>query len=179
MKKLAILIALAAVLGGKRVVGSKREIGEVQGAHDAYAAADKFTPTSRKDLLKAHGLMTKGLVEKPGTFRKCGVVVATSSGNGRMGRLWQTLILGKWNPLFYAVPVENMVYNHQREYYRALHSSQVSGDATRFIDFMLGMILRTLKEKRSTIIEAIAKLKASGRLLRIGPDNGGHWQISA
>ncbi len=34
-------------------------------------------------------------------------------GNGRMGRLWQTVILGRWNPLFYALPIENMVLCHQ------------------------------------------------------------------
>ena len=70
-----------------------------------------------------------------------------SDGNGRMGRLWQTAILGKWNPLFYAAPVENMVFSHQQQYYKALHSAQVSGDAGVFIDFMLGVILRTIKAR--------------------------------
>ena len=68
-------------------------------------------------------------------------------GNGRMGRLWQTAILGRWNPLFYAAPVENMVFSHQQQYYRALHTAQVSGDAGVFIDFMLTVILRTIKAK--------------------------------
>ena len=68
-------------------------------------------------------------------------------GNGRMGRLWQTAILGKWNPLFYAAPVENMVYSHQRQYYRALHRSQATGDAAPFVEFMLDVILRTIKAK--------------------------------
>ena len=64
-----------------------------------------------------------------------------------MGRLWQTAILGKWNPLFYAAPVENMVYSHQRQYYRALHRSQVDGDAAPFVDFMLDVIFRTIKAR--------------------------------
>ena len=68
-------------------------------------------------------------------------------GNGRMGRLWQTVILGRWNPLFYALPIENMVLCHQRRYYQTLHSSQESGDARAFVDFMLDMILRTLKAR--------------------------------
>jgi len=68
-------------------------------------------------------------------------------GNGRMGRLWQTAILGKWNPLFYAAPVENMVLCHQKQYYRALHKFQVDGDAAPFVEFMLGVILRTVKAK--------------------------------
>ena len=68
-------------------------------------------------------------------------------GNGRMGRLWQTVILGRWNKLFYALPIENMVMCHQRRYYQTLHSAQQTGDARVFVDFMLDMILRTLKAK--------------------------------
>ncbi len=68
-------------------------------------------------------------------------------GNGRMGRLWQTVILGRWNRLFHALPIENMVLCHQRRYYQTLHAAQMSGDARVFVDFMLDMILRTLKTK--------------------------------
>ena len=70
-----------------------------------------------------------------------------SDGNGRMGRLWQTVILGRWNKLFYALPMENMVHCHQRRYYRTLHAAQQAGDARLFVDFMLDMILRTLKAR--------------------------------
>jgi Fic family protein len=70
-----------------------------------------------------------------------------SDGNGRMGRFWQTAILGKWNELFYALPIENMVRIHQRRYYKALNESQKREDARAFVDFMLDMILRTLKAK--------------------------------
>ena len=70
-----------------------------------------------------------------------------SDGNGRTGRLWQTVILGRWNRIFYALPIENMVLCHQRRYYQALHSAQMFGDARVFVDFMLDMILRTLKTK--------------------------------
>jgi Fic family protein len=70
-----------------------------------------------------------------------------SDGNGRMGRFWQTAILGKWNELFYALPIENMVRIHQRRYYKALNESQKREDACAFVDFMLDMILRTLRAK--------------------------------
>lgn len=70
-----------------------------------------------------------------------------SDGNGRMGRLWQTAILGRWNRLFYALPIENMVMCHQRRYYQTLNAAQATGDARGFVDFMLDMILRTLKAK--------------------------------
>ncbi|TAL31659.1 MAG: Fic family protein [Spirochaetes bacterium] len=65
-------------------------------------------------------------------------------GNGRMGRLWQTLILYKWNPLFAHVPVENIVHKHQADYYEALNSSTRNGESSAFIEFMLAMILDAL-----------------------------------
>jgi Fic family protein len=70
-----------------------------------------------------------------------------SDGNGRIGRFWQTVILGKWNRLFYALPIENMVLTHQRKYYKSLNESQKKSDAGAFVDFMLDMIFRTLKAK--------------------------------
>lgn len=62
-------------------------------------------------------------------------------GNGRMGRLWQTLFLFCWNPLFSYVPVESIVYAHQDEYYKALQRSTEQTDSAPFIEFMLTMIL--------------------------------------
>jgi Fic family protein len=67
-------------------------------------------------------------------------------GNGRMGRLWQSLILGKLHPLFEHLPVENMVYSNQQEYYDAIIASTNAGQSGPFIDFMLGEIYKTLKE---------------------------------
>ena len=66
-------------------------------------------------------------------------------GNGRMGRLWQSLILGKLHPLFEHLPVENMVYANQQQYYDAITASTNAGQSGPFIDFMLGEIYRTLK----------------------------------
>ena len=53
------------------------------------------------------------------------------------------------------------------------------GDARVFVDFMLDMILRTLKEfvSRSAIQKHIERLKDAQRLRRIGPDKGGHWEV--
>ena len=67
-------------------------------------------------------------------------------GNGRMGRLWQSLILGKLHPLFEHLPVENMVYSNQQQYYDAITASSNAGQSGPFIDFMLGEIYKTLKE---------------------------------
>jgi Fic family protein len=66
-------------------------------------------------------------------------------GNGRMGRLWQSLILGKLHPLFEHLPVENMVYSNQQAYYDAITASTNAGQSGPFIDFMLNEIYNTLK----------------------------------
>jgi Fic family protein len=67
-------------------------------------------------------------------------------GNGRIGRLWQTLILSKWNELFAWLPVETVVYENQQGYYDALAISQKTGDSKSFIEFMLNAILQALEE---------------------------------
>ena len=66
--------------------------------------------------------------------------------NGRTGRLWQSLILGKLHPMFEHLPVENMVYANQQAYYDAITASTKAAQSGPFIDFMLGEIYKTLKE---------------------------------
>lgn len=68
-----------------------------------------------------------------------------SDGNGRMGRLWQSLILGRLHPLFEYLPVENMVFSNQQAYYDAITASTRAGESGAFIDFMLNEILKTLE----------------------------------
>lgn len=67
-----------------------------------------------------------------------------ADGNGRTGRLWQSLILGRLNPFFEHLPVENMVYANQQAYYDAINRSSDLGDSGPFIDFMLEEILGAL-----------------------------------
>ncbi|CAI1138505.1 Fic family protein [Serratia quinivorans] len=69
-----------------------------------------------------------------------------ADGNGRMGRLWQTLILSRWEPLFANVPVESLVHDNQPGYYQALNTSNQQSDCAPFVEFMLGMILRALED---------------------------------
>ena len=71
-----------------------------------------------------------------------------ADGNGRTGRLWQSLILRKWNELFAWLPVETLVHENQEEYYRVLQKADKAGDSTEFVEFMLGMIRNALKELR-------------------------------
>lgn len=68
-----------------------------------------------------------------------------ADGNGRMGRLWQTLILSQWDPLLAWLPVETVVRDQQAAYYQAIGDSRRSSDSTAFVHFMLGALLATLK----------------------------------
>ena len=66
-------------------------------------------------------------------------------GNGRIGRLWQTLILSKLNPLFAWMPVETLVHHNQALYYKALQDSHTGMvDCRPFIGFMLDAIANSL-----------------------------------
>ena len=65
-------------------------------------------------------------------------------GNGRMGRLWQNVILANWNPLFSWIPIETIIYENQQQYYKALAQADRNNNSTVFIEFMLGVILETL-----------------------------------
>lgn len=71
-------------------------------------------------------------------------------GNGRTGRLWQSLILQKWKDIFTWLPVETLVYENQEEYYKVLQSADNKGDSTEFVEFMLGMIRDALREISTT-----------------------------
>ena len=69
-----------------------------------------------------------------------------SDGNGRMGRLWQTLILSHWHPLFLSLPLESVIKEHQQQYYQALEQADQQADSTPFIHFMLSVIAQTLAQ---------------------------------
>ncbi|MDP1663682.1 MAG: Fic family protein [Methylobacter sp.] len=139
-----------------------------------------------------------------------------ADGNGRMGRLWQTLILSQWQPLLAYLPVESVIRVRQTAYYQALADADSLADSTPFIEFMLqalldamtdvlvktsgkrsvktsGKILALIRENTSVTIPELAvsigvsersiernlkKLQVEHRLSRIGPANGGHWEVN-
>ena len=82
-----------------------------------------------------------------------------ADGNGRIGRLWQSLILGRLNPIFEHLPVENMVYSNQKAYYQAINRSSDLGDSGPFIDFMLEEILNALVDHQGKSNAEIADEK--------------------
>ena len=67
-----------------------------------------------------------------------------ADGNGRVGRLWHTLLLSRWNPAFAWMPVESIIHNRQQEYYAAINASNDAGESTVFIEFMLSAIKASL-----------------------------------
>ena len=68
-----------------------------------------------------------------------------SDGNGRIGRLWQSVILNSFNPIFSLLPTESIVRDYQEEYYKAIEDSTQLGESTPFIEFMLEMILKSIQ----------------------------------
>lgn len=194
---------VTAVIEGKVVAGKQAEIKEVKNAYEAYDKIMTFDPYDVRDFLKAHKLMTQGLVEDAGKFRSGDVGVFDgdvavhigarpqfvpdlikdlldwgrksdlhpvlksailhyeietihpfADGNGRMGRLWQTLILAKWNEIFAWIPMESVMNQNRPEYYDALYYGQHSGDSNRFIEFTLSALLEVLQKTNADLLAA-------------------------
>lgn len=68
-----------------------------------------------------------------------------ADGNGRMGRMWHSLLLGRWNEIFYWLPVEDLIRLRQEEYYNALGKSDTDADSCAFVEFLLQVIMETLQ----------------------------------
>lgn len=185
---------VTAVLSGKRIIAPPKDIKEVQNAYEVYECLDSLNPFSKEDLLSAHKIMVKELVQEAGAFRSRPVGVVDnngnilhfgslpqyvpeliqklmdwtkdselhmlikscvfhyefelihpfSDGNGRIGRLWHTLLLSKWNPLFAWIPIESIIHDNQKKYYDAINQSNNMGESTVFIEFMLSVIKQAL-----------------------------------
>ena len=186
---------ITAILDGKPVIAPAKEILEVQNAIRVYEKIQDFNPLTENDLLQAHHLLMRGLIDQIGNYRSTGIgifskqellhrappakrvpylmqdlflwlqktdlhpLIASSvfhyefefihpfaDGNGRMGRLWQSLILGNWQELFLYLPVESMIYQQQQQYYQAIQNSTDIADSAPFVLFMLKTIAQSLKQ---------------------------------
>lgn len=185
---------VTAVINGKQVLAPPKDIAEVKNAYEIYERLSELDAYSIDDLLLAHGIMTRGLVEESGVFRSRPVGVVDqdgrifhfgtlpqyipdlvtelldwtknseihilirscvfhyelelihpfADGNGRIGRLWHTLLLSTWNLAFAWLPVESMIHARQQEYYAAINASNDAGESTLFIEFMLSAIKASL-----------------------------------
>ena len=74
-----------------------------------------------------------------------------ADGNGRIGRLWHTLLLTQWKPMFAWLPIESIIHDRQEEYYNAINQSNYDGESTVFIEFMLSAIKASLIDAINTI----------------------------
>ncbi|MCD8362579.1 MAG: Fic family protein [Lachnospiraceae bacterium] len=107
----------------------------------------QLVPTQIQDLLnwyqnaEMHPLIKSSIFHYEFEF-----IHPFADGNGRMGRMWHSLLLGKWNELFYWLPIEDLVRERQPEYYDALGKSDRDADSCAFVELMLEVILDTLKE---------------------------------
>lgn len=187
---------VTAVLNGKRVIAPPKDIAEVKNAYEIYEMMESLNPYSVDDLLSAHGVMTRGLVDESGCFRSGPVGVVDkqgnilhfgtlpdyvpglvmelldwvrksdfhmlikscvfhyelelihpfADGNGRIGRLWHTLLLTQWKPMFAWLPVESIIHDRQDEYYQAINRSNNEAASTIFIEFMLSAMKEALME---------------------------------
>jgi len=92
-------------------------------------------------------------------------------GNGKVGRFWHTLLLYNYHPAFEFIPIESLIRDHQQEYYAALESSERAGDSTAFVDFSLGIIVKSLEDFISSFTPK-PLTGTSGTLF------GGFWAVS-
>lgn len=69
-----------------------------------------------------------------------------ADGNGRMGRMWHSLLLAQWKDLFYWLPIEELIQSRQKDYYDALGKADQSADCAPFVELMLDIIKRSLQE---------------------------------
>lgn len=93
-----------------------------------------------------------------------------ADGNGRMGRMWQTLILYKWKSLFGWLPIETLIRKRQEEYYRVLEECDHSTNSGKFIEFMLTAIHDVLYEIVSTEQVTVQETDQVRRLVQIMKD---------
>lgn len=80
-----------------------------------------------------------------------------SDGNGRIGRLWQTLILSHWQPMLAYLPVETVIKHRQQDYYQLLTESDQKSDCSAFIEFLLQAIEDSLQEAISTQPDVVSE----------------------
>lgn len=152
------------VINGHLVLDDQKEIQEVQNAYVAYEKIPEIDPTSISDLKRIHGILTYRTARESGIFRKGdeGVIHPLilsaifhykfvfihpfADGNGRMARLWHTVLLYRWRSVFEYIPLESQVERFLNEYYDAIAVCHTKGNSDIFIEFMLDMINQILDE---------------------------------
>ena len=124
------------------------DVGVLSGRKVVHLGArPEFVPGLVKDLFNwakksdVHPLIKSSVVHFEIEF-----IHPFADGNGRIGRLWQTLILANWRELFAWIPTETIIHRNQEDYYRVLNNAEKTADSTEFTEFMLEAISKTLSE---------------------------------
>ena len=145
-----------------------RNVGVFKGPVAVHIAPDtEVVPEMMDDLMKwAEGTDQHPLIKGCVFHCRFEFIHPFMDGNGRMGRLWHSLILSRWNPLFAYLPVETWIRSNQREYYDALKNSD-KGDLTKFIRFMLNMIKMAVDEFVDLIAYGRDASGIDGKILKI------------
>ncbi len=112
------------------------------------APPEKLVPSLIKDLFEwlENDLDTPLLIKSCIFHYEFVFIHPFNDGNGRCARLWQNVILSKWNNIFSFIPIESLIEKNQNNYYEAISKSHVDGNSNSFIEFMLDMIDKALDE---------------------------------
>ena len=126
----------------------KSQVGILKGKHVAHIAPGfSMVPGLMNDLFDYLQSDTDLELIKSCVFHyEMEFIHPFEDGNGRMGRYWQTRLLMSVNPIFEFVPIEKLIKDNQEGYYKVLEASDSSGSSTTFIEFMLDVINRSLRE---------------------------------
>lgn len=107
----------------------------------------KFVPEQIEDLLKWYKKSRIHPLIKSAVFHyEFEFIHPFEDGNGRMGRMWHSLLLGNWNEVFFWLPIEELIRSRQQQYYDALAQSDKKADSASFVTLMLEIIRDTLAE---------------------------------
>lgn len=122
-------------------------IADSQGNILHMGTLPRYVPDSVEQLLSWVRDSDLPMVIKSSVFHyEFELIHPFTDGNGRMGRLWHTRLLMEWDPLFAWLPVESIIHDRQQEYYDAINRSNLAGESTVFIEFMLSAIRTALRE---------------------------------
>ncbi len=119
------------------------------------APSEKFVPALMHDLFD----WLKNDLETPMLIKSCVFhyefvfIHPFSDGNGRTARLWQNVLLMKWNPIFEYIPLESRIQKYQDEYYNAISYCHKNGDSNKFIEFMLRLIDESIDEISNNFVQ--------------------------
>lgn len=141
---------------GRMMAGLVRGAGRFRSGGVGIFDADKvvhiappadLVPQEIRDLMAWYKVSTLHPLVKSAVFHyEFEFIHPFADGNGRMGRMWHSMLLGAWNELFFWLPVEELIQARQQDYYDALGRADSEGESTCFVEFMLGLFEDALEK---------------------------------